>query len=346
MKKLISKRQVFGCLAILIILLWAWHNFSTTGLKVSKETTYYTSPLTPNGKCVNYLAVYQKLTYPDEIATDNNGLRYFIENVDVVTGKLLDRHSDLLAQYLKDVGLPTVYKKPNVKFVEFFEDEVGKRRIINFDLFPNLINLDNLEMDSKISEDITTIEKWLPKASPGLDILVEASRKPVFFLPNYKSSGDDEVAYVGNFISYGEQIVSEWLCNLLVRACYRYHKEDFIGAASDAIAVKRIVRNNFRGAFNTVRGGNRKEEIADAILEQLVNKNKLLEEEIEKLRTEIVSLPPRIPFEKMFMCERVIYLSLLTQLAHKKNNISKNPLELTESSQDDSLCGVDWNIFC
>jgi hypothetical protein len=72
----------FGCFTFLLIAavpFW-WFCLHTTPLRISKETTYVTSPLTQDGKRIDYFRAFEERCYPPEMKTDDNGYRIIVRN--------------------------------------------------------------------------------------------------------------------------------------------------------------------------------------------------------------------------------------------------------------------------
>ena len=92
----ILPKKRFGCLgrfakygAVLLVLLGAfvyWNFLRTPGLKISKETTYITEPLTSDGKQVDYIGALEQDYYPPEMKTDDNGYRLIVRAMGVAVG--------------------------------------------------------------------------------------------------------------------------------------------------------------------------------------------------------------------------------------------------------------------
>jgi hypothetical protein len=91
----ILPKKRFGCLgrfvkcaAVLLALLAAfvyWNFFRTPPLKISKETTYITEPLTSDGTWVDYFAALEKLPSSPEMKAENNGYRLIVRALGDVT---------------------------------------------------------------------------------------------------------------------------------------------------------------------------------------------------------------------------------------------------------------------
>ncbi len=84
----ILPRKRLGCLgrfakygAVLLVLLALfvyWNFLRTPRLRISRETTYITQPLTSDGTRVDYFAALEQEVYPPEMKTDDNGYRLIV----------------------------------------------------------------------------------------------------------------------------------------------------------------------------------------------------------------------------------------------------------------------------
>ena len=84
----ILPKQRLGCLrrvakygailAVLLILFVYWNFLRTPRLRISKETTYMTEPLTSDGTRVDYFQAFEQEFYPPEMKTDDNGYRLIV----------------------------------------------------------------------------------------------------------------------------------------------------------------------------------------------------------------------------------------------------------------------------
>jgi uncharacterized protein DUF1559 len=83
-----TRRRQWGCVGILlglivVLLLTTAYLclFRSVPLRISKETTYITEPLKSNGKEVDYFAAWERVTYPEDLATPKNGYRLLVERI-------------------------------------------------------------------------------------------------------------------------------------------------------------------------------------------------------------------------------------------------------------------------
>ena len=60
-------------LAVLLAVFVYWNLLRTPRLKISKETTYITGPLTPDGMRVDYFTAFEQEFYPPKMKTTATG---------------------------------------------------------------------------------------------------------------------------------------------------------------------------------------------------------------------------------------------------------------------------------
>ena len=77
--RLLCRPISIGILLFAILLGFLYANlFWSPPLRISKETTYITEPLTSDGTRVDYFAALEKDCYPPEMKTDDNGYRILV----------------------------------------------------------------------------------------------------------------------------------------------------------------------------------------------------------------------------------------------------------------------------
>ncbi len=119
-------RRRLGCVLIisaligLLLMAIAFFAFFAIGgasLEISKETTYITSPLKSDGKQVDYFAAWEQETYPDAIATDQNGYRLIVQHL----GPSPDATPGHFAEVCRKLGLDAATVEPDMKFEQPFD---------------------------------------------------------------------------------------------------------------------------------------------------------------------------------------------------------------------------------
>jgi len=118
-----NKPRKIGCLTYCVVIfiiigVLIWFNIFRGGppLRISKETTFITEPLTPDGRYVDYFAALQKEMHPPEMQTDDNGFRVVFRAL----GDINNETSDFvqLQKRYEALGLDAIRDKPTMTFVE------------------------------------------------------------------------------------------------------------------------------------------------------------------------------------------------------------------------------------
>ena len=118
-----KKPRKIGCLTYCVVIVimigvLVWFNIFRPGppLRISKETTYITEPLTADGRYVDYFAALQKDFHPPEMQTDANGYRVVFRNL----GDFSNLTSDFaqLQKRYEALGLDVINDQPTMTFVE------------------------------------------------------------------------------------------------------------------------------------------------------------------------------------------------------------------------------------
>ena len=118
-----KKPRKIGCLTYCVVIVimigvLVWFNIFRPGppLRISKETTYITEPLTADGRYVDYFAALQKDFHPPEMQTDANGYRVVFRAL----GDFSNLTSDFvpLQKRYEALGLDVINDQPTMTFVE------------------------------------------------------------------------------------------------------------------------------------------------------------------------------------------------------------------------------------
>ena len=118
-----NKSRKIGCLTYCVVIfiiigVLIWFNIFRGGppLRISKETTFITEPLTPDGRYVDYFAALQKEMHPPEMQTDDNGFRVVFRALGDINNETRD-FVQLQKRY-EALGLDAIRDKPTMTFVE------------------------------------------------------------------------------------------------------------------------------------------------------------------------------------------------------------------------------------
>ena len=156
----------YGVVIVIMIGVLVWFNFFRPGppLRISKETTYITEPLTADGRYVDYVAALQQNTHPPEMQTDANGFRVVFRALGDFNNKTRD-FIQLQKRY-EALGLDALHDTPTMTFVEpstYF----NKRYISHPEEFEDIVAAEKekyvREIEESLRKDIEEI-----KADPDM----------------------------------------------------------------------------------------------------------------------------------------------------------------------------------
>ena len=288
----ILPKKRFGCLgrfakygAVLLVLLAVfvyWNFLRTPPLRISKETTYITEPLTSDGKRVDYFAAMEKDLYPPEMKTDDNGYRLIVRALGDASGD--DQDASVSAQIYEKLGLDPAIK-PTMTFVEthtFFKEYCART---------GLDEKQAEELDAKVYkpwtlDELPMMESWLEKNGPVLDLVGEAVRKPTFCFPLVRADADK--ALVEGLSLEGLKRPRSFARMLQTRAHYRIGMGEFDGAIDDVITCERLGRHmEHQGTLVARLVGIAIEGIADALGVAADQKSQPNEEQLQRLVKEL-----------------------------------------------------------
>jgi hypothetical protein len=337
---------LLGSIAVLLAVTAYTCLFHTVPLRVSKETTYITEPLKPDGKQVDYLAAWERQTYPENIATEENGYRLIVQHL----GTAPEATPAHAAQIIRKLGLAEAEIQPDMTIEEPWDYLKG--HVANQDLDealteelasanapprdPLAVLEDRLDRPWTL-DDLPMMEAWLAENGPAIDLVGEAVRKPTFHIP-LAAEGD-----LGQLIDLPLpelQWTRSFARALSARAYYRIGTGDIDGAIDDVMSCKRLGRNvGQEGPLEQVYGGIAIEGIADAIGIAGSPEHPPSKQQLERLVDETNDLPPRSEFEKSLLFDRYVALDLVQAMAHGKRPVNMDsPLELR------TALALNWNI--
>lgn len=77
--------RILAGLFVLILVYEIANLFLSKPLRIAKETTLITEPLTSDGKQVDFFARLERESYPSNMATDENGFRMLVQHIDMAS---------------------------------------------------------------------------------------------------------------------------------------------------------------------------------------------------------------------------------------------------------------------
>ena len=275
-------------------------------LVISEETTRITGPLTADGQ-IDFLKALEELTYPPELATDENGFRIFVRLFGDVAryDEPEDREFYRLQKYEK-LGLdpdiqPTLVlpEDPSTVVMNYFRakgEERSWRSILGDRNYWTL-------------EEYPMLADWVHGIDAPLDAIAEAIHKPVFFFPLLRDRGSMQsgIPQGISFSSLSDSMLFRNIARIFqARAFYRIGQGDIDGAIDDKLTLHQLGRQMTRSSLlsQSLMGmGN--EGIAWSIPIGANPDHPLTEQQIRRLLEELNALPLRTSSADMY--EQVRY---------------------------------------
>jgi hypothetical protein len=187
-----SIRLCLGMVLLVVLVAAVSSLFYSRPLQISKQTTYVTGPLTPDGKGIDYVAVIEHAIGAGFIATDKNGYRLLVQRL----GKWPDSDSVHFPTICQKLGLDADALRPDVTFEDQWDFLKGYVASDQFHeaLLEELPHPDRSTLgiagmfDARLGrpwtlDDLPMMAEWLDANSPALDVIGRAVRKPVFQSP-------------------------------------------------------------------------------------------------------------------------------------------------------------------
>lgn len=312
------------CVLMSLFTLWAIY-LRPVPLRIAKETTWLTEPLTADGKYVDYLKAWEERNYPPEMRTDENGYRLIVRSL----GDLTYMNEMQRAQTYEKLGLdprtpPTL---PLETPGSFHDNYVTAHPELDI---KNVYNTWNAPWTF---ETLPMMREWLEKNNPALDLIAEAAHKPVFCVPATSDREDGSTF----FLLYGFRKTKDFADALQARANYRAGTADIDGTIEDTIALCRLGRFTAGSGvlFHQILG----DLIANAALFiplTGVSGESPTVEQLRRLAAEMDALPEYPPTEKVLENERLFLLSYFQEGA-------KFRLDL-RNGEPSLFAATDWNV--
>jgi hypothetical protein len=317
---------ILSFLFIAVVVFW-FFCIHTTPLRVAKETTYITEPLTADGKRIDYFRAMEERFYPPEMKTDDNGYRMIVQ----ACGDLTKRHKFVTnpktgkTKYEELISEPLriqVYEKlgldPNIKPTlkiespNTFLSRYSKNR-------PNDKNATNLsdqfsqQLISWTFDTFPVLRNWLTENNTGINLLGAAVRKPVFCLPLVRENENSPIQDIFTIID--RQIIREFSRAVVGRARYRIGIGDIDGAIDDMITLHYLGRRTSKpGTIDATTVGLAVESLAFSVNIGANHNHPLTKEQLERWLHELDHLPPRVTLEENLNSERLFTLASLQDM--------------------------------
>lgn len=202
---------------------------------VGKDTTFVSGPLNSDGT-INYVAAYNEI-YGKGVTPENNAAVLILRAVGP-KGCLDERH---LSPLLKALGMSDLPAEGEyfVRYPRPAEDSPEARQKLAKS------ELKAMTQPANEIEDAQVL-KWLKENDKPLALLVEASKRPRFFMPWVSLEAPPTV--LDGMFRYNLTMLRSEGKALTARAIVRANKGDLDGAMEDLLAIHRLARLQCQGA--------------------------------------------------------------------------------------------------
>ncbi|MEZ6056430.1 MAG: DUF1559 domain-containing protein [Planctomycetaceae bacterium] len=331
-----------GVLLLFVFLgCWGVNLLTDVPLVVSKETTFITSPLTPDGKYVDYFTALEEWRYPPGMKTDQNGYRLIVRELGVPK----DCSPEVRADVYEKLGLDPL-KPPTLTFQE---PEPFLRQYLTttqgtFE-YEELKRLTDQVEGNWTLADLPMMEAWLSENGPALDLIAVAVRLPEFCVPlsvvNARSQMIIDVALPECFRA------RPFARSLIARAKYRAATGDIDGAIHDVNTIQLLGRRfGVRGLEVEALVGIAIESIAYGAGAAGSLDHPPTTAQLQQLVDNCNALPKGAELEDVLLSERYVVCDTIQSLSQRvdASGVLYVPLVDDFSNLRKLGIGLDWNI--
>ena len=366
---------IFGLILLIPLGVVKWIClFHDTPLKISKETTYITEPLTADGKRVDYFLALEQELYPPTMKTDDNGYRLIVRAFGpMIDSFYTETEAAILAQQVYDkLGLdpkvkPTLTYEDPSDFLQRYQDaqiekeenENSEANLEDIDLSPMTEeeseayeNLDEKTYRPWTLEALPMMDQWLKQNDPALNVVGEAVRKPDFCQPltRYKNNPNlfaNPLPEVQQYRGYARGFTA--------RANYRIGTGDLDGAIDDIISCHALGRQiGKKGSLTEILVGIAIEGMAKSIGITGSLEHQPKQAQLQRLTDGLRKLPPppsmknTDPYERYSILD-IIQMIVTTELRKGIGHIlthSHHDLTFLDriAAQSTRVLGFNWNV--
>lgn len=347
------RRRQWGCIAVglavlagLLFVTAYVSLFRSVALRISKETTYITAPLKSDGRRVDYFAAWEQESYPQNIATEENGYRLIVEHL----GASPDAPPEHAARICRKLGLPgepvpdMFFQEPDDFLKAYLDSEEFDEALIDVLMAEDPQHAPDEVLTERAYrpwtlDDLPMMEKWLKENDAALDLIVEATGKPIFRMPFAREHEDEQLI---SLLLPEIQYARSFARGLSVRAHYRIGTGDIDGAIEDILACKRYGRLvGPGGCLVQVLVGIAIEGIADSIGIAGSLEHPPTKQQLQRLLDGLNELPPESTFDEAYLFERYMTLDFVQAAACGEASLD----EWGFPSEMSRKIGFDWNLI-
>jgi hypothetical protein len=189
---------------------------TTRPFAISKETTFYTAPVRPDGTIDYVEAINERLSRG--VTPENNAAAPLLDALQAGKGDMPAHYAKVRTKLGLPAGPPPALAGPAPEAPDGFDAALG---------------------GPWMPEKFPAVAKWLESQAPRLDRVVEASRRTRYYMPLIREQTRDTIVDV--LLPHLNQM--RGLANALkARAMLALGKEDMDGFRRDILAILRVAR--------------------------------------------------------------------------------------------------------
>lgn len=350
--RILMRPLTLGLVLFFVLLAFLYANLLyTPPLRISRETTYITEPLTSDGTRVDYFAAFEQFSYRPEMKTDDNGYRLIVRALGPYDASDFERKGEGVKVRLRareiceklglDPAVPPLLRYEEAsdfltRFARSQQQDEAQQAALEEDL-------------NKRSEkpwtltDLPMMEPWLRQHAPVVKILGEAVRKPYFIFARARPDNSIEL------IEYGEVMRFRVFARILItHANYCIGMGDVDGAVDDTVTCLRLGRHMQRhGPVIELLVGLALEGIARNIGVAGNRNTPPSMDQLRRLSVELDDLPAFAPPAETMNAERLWLLNFTQGFAHGDSGpelLDMQPDVEEFSAKVLERLSVDWNV--
>lgn len=324
------------CIALVLACLsgWAWwYANQPIAIRISPETTYVTSPLTPEGRVDFLAAINETMTvYPPE------------ENAVPLLMRIVDWNEDSECRLVGERLAHAI----NCEFVDGSSDTV----LISYRDYTEKIVHAAMEIDDPNSAEVVPARirekpwspaefplaaKWLVHIEPSLNLVHEAAKRPGYYRPIVFGEEGELI----NVLLIDLQAMRLAAKSLSCRVMQRIQSGEFASAVDDVGLIYQLgawcgespwlISQLIQASIYAM---------ADLAVHELVDSGKLSESDVKRLQDHIFASPPLVALDQMLdIPARLMILQTLV-----KRHIEDHPRPEDSLWVRFNMRLVDWNL--
>jgi hypothetical protein len=341
----LSRRRFWGLVAVGLVAMFLvtaagiYYGYVTdVPLRISRETTYITEPLTADGKRVDYFAAAEQLCYPPEMATDENGFRMIVQALGVGDEFTEEQRREIYEKLGIDPNVaPTMSYMSPVEVLQVYAEGLEDAGELppEMELREYVDQLEDRLEEPWTVADLPMLEGWLEENSIALDLIAEAVRKPEFCAPWVRTEEQPPLATMS---LVGIQEFRDYARGFNARCHHRLAGGDVDGAIDDIVSCARLGRH-LQNAGTVIENlvGVACEVIADAMGAGGSLEHQPTAEQWRRLQDDLGQLRERRGVEHSLEFERLGVLDAIQAIAWGEETPDSRLLE-------GRGYGLDWNL--